>query len=120
MQTVRIVVSVLLGVSVAACDPGFCENEVIEDIYSKDLSHVVTVFDRSCAGPSPIVHVVAIRKAGDQFDPENHGDWLFTIHGQSEVHTEWIGQSRIHISFRDNGDQPTMRTEWNGIQVFYN
>jgi hypothetical protein len=104
----------------ASCGSTLCEHKVLGEYVASDGVHIATVFERSCGAPSPIVTVVGLREAKNEFKPDRHKDWIFTIHGRSSVGVEWEENESIHISYTATGDRPTMRDEWNGIRAHYN
>lgn len=117
----RLVLTAILFVMLAnSCGSGICGNEILDEIVSQDRAYIVTVFERSCGATSPIVRVVAIRKATDTFNPEKSSNWIFTIHGRADLSADWNGNSKVHINFVPTGDQPTMFEKWKGIDVTYN
>lgn len=106
--------------ALTSCGSGICENKVIEEYISIEGENVATLFERSCGAPSPIVKVVGLRKISEEFNPERHENWVFTIHGYSEIDVSWKGKDSLHISYSHTGDKPTTREIWNQIRVTYN
>ncbi|MEQ1935014.1 MAG: hypothetical protein ABL962_14235 [Fimbriimonadaceae bacterium] len=78
-----------------------------------------TIFERNCGATTPYVRVVSLRASEHEFDPEQHDDWVFTIHEQTQIQVSWETNSKLHISFSSAGDKPTQREQWKGIAISY-
>jgi hypothetical protein len=91
----------------------------MEEVASPDGKHVAAVFERNCGATTPYVRVVSLRSSDAAFDPEDDDDWVFTIHGQSDVKVAWAADDRITVSYSGTGDQPTRREKWHEIAISY-
>jgi hypothetical protein len=67
------------------CDRSFCSNETIDERISPDGKYTASYFERNCGATTPYIQVISLYPSNTEFDPENHKDWVFTIHGKSDV-----------------------------------
>lgn len=96
-----------------------CGVDFLSESKSPDGKYIATVFERNCGATTPFVRVVSLRHAGSGFSPEDDDDWIFTIHGQSDINVLWIESTKLKISYSPTGDSPTQRTKWEKITIKY-
>jgi hypothetical protein len=102
-----------------ACDSNICSNELKNEAVSSDGKYVASIFERNCGATTPFVQVVSLRLSNMKFDPENHDEWVFTIHGKSNVEVDWTDVDRLQVSYSSTGDEPTKRTNWQDVVISY-
>jgi len=86
---------------------------------SPDGKYIAAIFERNCGATTPHVIVVSLRLSSTKLDPENHDDWVFTIHGKSKIELHWESVSTLKISYSGTGDQPTRRSSWHEVAISY-
>lgn len=86
---------------------------------SPNGKYVASVFERNCGATTPYVQVVAMRTSENTFDPEMYDDWVFTIHGRTELKVSWVEDGKLSIDYSGTGDQPTQREKWRDVVVSY-
>ena len=101
------------------CDSRICSNKIIDEKVSPDSKYVASIFERDCGATTPYVRVVCLRLSNTKFDPENYDDWVFTIHGKSDVKVGWKSAEILKIFYSNTGDTPTMRSNWGAISISY-
>jgi hypothetical protein len=109
-----------MPVIVFACSGIFCGNDLVSESISTDGKYVASVFERNCGATTPYVQVVSLRLSNTKLNPENHDDWVFTIHGKSKVELFWENANRLNISYTGTGDKPTERDSWKNVTITYN
>lgn len=102
-----------------SCDMSLCSNELIEDITSPTGKYVASIFERNCDATTPYVRVVSLRSLDEEFDPNDDDEWVFTIHGQSDVKVSWMADNKLRVSYTGTGDLPTRREKWKDVVVSY-
>jgi hypothetical protein len=115
----RIPLVFLLFVLLTSCDADLCGNELVTEAASPDGRYIATIFERDCGATTPHISVVSLRLSGARFDPEEDKDWVFTIHGQSDVKVLWVADRNLKITYSGTGDQPTQRRKWKDVTVSY-
>lgn len=113
------VLYVLLALFLSGCGSDLCDVESISESKSPNGEYVANVFERNCGATTPYVRVVSLRHADSEFAPDEDDDWVFTIHGQSDVHVSWIKNTEVQISYSATGDTPTQRTKWEKVIISY-
>ncbi|MCX2803407.1 hypothetical protein [Microbulbifer thermotolerans] len=96
-----------------------CSVDLLSESKSPDGKYIATVFERNCGATTPFVRVVSLRHAGSGFAPEEDDDWVFTIHGQSDINVSWVENTELIISYSATGDTPTQRTRWKKLNIKY-
>lgn len=96
-----------------------CDVEILSEKNSPDGIYIATVFERNCGATAPFVRVVSLRHANSEFAPEDDDDWVFTIHGQSNINVLWNESKELKISYSATGDNPTQRAKWEKIDIKY-
>ncbi len=115
----RILLVILLFVSLTSCDADLCGNELIREVTSPDGKYIASIFERNCGATTPYIRVVNLRLSDEKFAPEEDDDWVFTIHGQSDVKVSWVADGELKITYSGAGDQPTQRRKWKDVSVSY-
>jgi Family of unknown function (DUF5412) len=101
------------------CSPAPCTNEVLTELKSPDGKYTVTVFERNCGATTPYVEVVSLRPSQNEFASEDYDNWVFTIHGKTQIKVFWDSPHKMRISFLSTGDKPTEKTHWQDIVISY-
>ena len=110
----------LLGAFLGSCDASLCSNELINEVASPNGKYIASVFERNCGATTPYVRVVSLHSSDAKLAPEDSDDWVFTIHGQSDVKVSWIADDKLKVSYSGTGEQPTRREKkWKGIVIAY-
>lgn len=94
------VLHVLLVLFLSDCSD-LCCVDLLSESNSPDGKYVATVFERNCGATTPFVRVVGLRHAGSGFAPDEDDDWVFTIHGQSDIYVSWIENAELKISYSE-------------------
>lgn len=118
-KIMRISLVVLLVILLASCDASLCGNKLIDEVSSPDGKYIASIFERNCGATTPYIRVVSLRLSGTKFAPEDDDNWVFTIHGRSDVKASWVAAGKLKISYSGTGDQPTQRGKWKDILVTY-
>lgn len=108
-----------MGFFLSSCDASMCSNELIKEIVSPDGKYVASVFERNCGATTPYVNVVSLHRFGVKFYPDDSDNWVFTVHGKSDVRVSWVADNKLKVSYSGTGDQPTKRSKWKNILVSY-
>ncbi|MFA0813729.1 hypothetical protein [Microbulbifer epialgicus] len=109
---------VLLVLFLSGCSD-LCSVDLLGESKSPDEKYIATVFERNCGATTPFVRVVSLRYAGSEFSPEEVDDWVFTIHGQSDINVSWVENTELKISYSATGDNPTQRDKWEKVIIKY-
>ena len=112
------VLYVFLALLLSGCSD-LCSVDVLSESNSPDGKYIATVFERNCGATTPFVRVVSLRHADSEFSSEEDDDWVFTIHGQSDIRTSWTENTELKILYSATGDNPTRRTKWGKITIDY-
>ena len=104
---------------IASCDGSLCANELIAEIPSVDRRYIASIFQRNCGATTPYVRVVSLRPTHTKFAPDNDKDWVFTIHGQSDISASWTPGGELVVSYTGTGDSPTKRASWHGVAISF-
>lgn len=105
----------LLATFLMSCDMSLCSNELIEDVTSPTGKYIASVFERNCGATTPYVRVLSLRSSGEKFDPDDDDDWVFTVHGQSDVQVSWMADNKLKVSYAGIWDQLTRREKWKDV-----
>lgn len=103
----------------AACNRSICSNEIIDEKVSPNGKYIASFFERNCGATTPYVQVISLRPSNKKYNSENYNDWVFTIHGKSDVKMYWEDNYKLQISFSQTSDNPTQRTQWQEITISY-
>lgn len=112
------VLYVFLALFLSGCSD-LCSVDLLSESKSPDGNYIASVFERNCGATTPFVRVVSLRHTGSGFAPEEDDDWVFTIHGQSDINVSWIENTELKISYSATGDSPTRRNKWEKITIRY-
>jgi len=112
--------ALLFAIILSSCNSNFCSNNILLEVVSPNSKYVASIFERDCGATTPYVQVVSLRFIGRKFDPKKTGDWVFTIHGKSDVKIYWDGDTKLKILFSATGDSPTQHTKWQDVTISYN
>lgn len=108
-----------LTLLLSACNGSICSNEIRDEKASPDGKYIATFFERNCGATTPYVQVISLRSSSIKFNSENYNDWVFTIHGKSDIEMYWEGIYKLQISFTQTSDKPTQRLKWREITISY-
>lgn len=110
---------IILVVFLVSCDVSICDNQLIEDVKSSNGEFTASIFERNCGATTPFVKVVSLRSTMAKLDLDNDDDWVFTIHGQSDVKVSWILDNKLKVSYTSTGDKPVQRenVEWDNYHI---
>lgn len=109
----------LLNALLVSCDASLCSNELINEVISPDRKYVASVFERDCGATVPYIRVVTLRLSNAKFFAEEYDNWVFTIHGQSDVRVSWAATDKLKIAYSGTGDRPTQREKWKNVVISY-
>ena len=109
----------LMTLFLSGCGGNFCSVEPISRNKSPNGEYIANVFERDCGATTPYVRVVSLQDTDSEFTPEEVKNWVFTIHGQSDIHVSWISKNELQISFSFTGDTPTQRFSWRNVTIRY-
>ena len=115
----RILLVTLLFISLASCNKDLCGNELVCEVASPDGRYIASLFERDCGATTPQISVVNLRLSDAEYAPEEIDDWIFTIHGQSDVKVSWVVDGQLKIKYSRTGDKPTQRLKWRDVSVSY-
>ncbi len=96
-----------------------CTVDHLGESKSPNGMYVANIFERNCGATTPYVRVVSLRHIESEFDQDEYDDWVFTLHGQSDIHIKWVKNTELQISYSATGDAPTKRTEWGAVTISY-
>lgn len=109
----------LMTLFLSGCGGNLCSVEPISRNKSPNGKYIVNVFERDCGATTPYARVVRLQDTDSEFTPEEVKNWVFTIHGQSDIHASWITENELHISYSFTGDMPTQRPTWKNVTIGY-
>jgi hypothetical protein len=104
---------------IASCDISPCDNLLIKNVKSPNGKYTASVFERNCGATTPFIKIVNLHSSTAKVDFDKDNDWVFTIHGQSDVKVSWLLDDKLKVSYTSTGDTPTQREKWNGINITY-
>ena len=111
--------AVLFVFVLTSCDSNLCGNTVLNELSSPRNEYIASVFERNCGATSPFVTVVSIRPYDNKFDSETFDDWVFTVHGESQVEVLWLDKNNLRIKYSTSDKEPTKRKEWDDVKISY-
>jgi len=108
----------LIIIVLAGCTD-LCANTITKESNPPDHRFVASLFERNCEATTPLVRVVRLRHSRSIFSPSNVDNWVFTIHGESNIEIKWVSDKELKIIYTATGDKPTQRKRWGDVVVTY-
>jgi hypothetical protein len=103
----------------SSCGANLCKNSLRYEKISPDGKITASLFERNCGATTPYVQVVSLRLSTDTLELEKFDDWVFSIHGKSNIKIKWEEIDKLSISYSGTGDSPTLKNQWKEIKISY-